>query len=230
MEKNCGYCDKVLIRKKNESKHDFMTRKFCDRLCWKKSTQINRICPFCNLCFITYPSRDKGHKIYCSSSCYKKDTKRCEEIDLNDENLRYQCVKCLEYKLINKFYKRKDTKRGFESKCNKCTNLDKSKNIQYRITKNLRTRIWEVLKRNSKSKNTTSLIGCLPKDLVIYLESKFIDGMTWENYGEWHIDHIRPCASFDLSIPEQQKQCFHYTNLQPLWAKENLSKGNKYDN
>jgi hypothetical protein len=51
--------------------------------------------------------------------------------------------------------------------------------------------------------------------------------MTFDNFGKWHIDHIIPCASFDLTKPEQQRQCFHYTNLQPLWAFENLSKGSK---
>ena len=52
--------------------------------------------------------------------------------------------------------------------------------------------------------------------------------MSWGNYGKWHVDHIRPCASFNLVNEEEQKKCFHYTNLQPLWAKDNLSKGSKY--
>ena len=61
----------------------------------------------------------------------------------------------------------------------------------------------------------------------MHLEAQFKPGMTWDNYGlkGWHVDHIRPCASFDLRDPEQQRRCFHYTNLQPLWAEENLKKG-----
>ena len=66
-------------------------------------------------------------------------------------------------------------------------------------------------------------------ELKAYLELQFTDGMTWENRGNWHIDHIRPCASFDLTDPEQQKQCFHYTNLQPLWAADNLAKSDSWD-
>ena len=61
-----------------------------------------------------------------------------------------------------------------------------------------------------------------------FLEAKFKEGMTWENHGEWHIDHIKPCVSFNLLDENEQKKCFHYTNLQPLWASENLSKGCKY--
>ena len=53
--------------------------------------------------------------------------------------------------------------------------------------------------------------------------------MTWENHGDWHIDHIRPCCSFNLLNDDDQKQCFHYTNLQPLWAKDNLMKGGKFN-
>jgi hypothetical protein len=71
-------------------------------------------------------------------------------------------------------------------------------------------------------------LGCSKQDFILYFQAKFKEGMTWENHGEWHIDHIKPCASFNLLDEEEQKKCFHYTNLQPLWASENLSKGSKY--
>ncbi|GAI33061.1 unnamed protein product, partial [marine sediment metagenome] len=60
-----------------------------------------------------------------------------------------------------------------------------------------------------------------------HLEKRFVKGMSWKNYGKWHIDHIKPCATFNLSEKKEQRKCFHYSNLQPLWAKENLSK-NKF--
>ena len=75
---------------------------------------------------------------------------------------------------------------------------------------------------------TMKLIGCDIPHLIKHLESNFKDGMTWDNYGKWHVDHIQPCISFDLEDINQQKKCFHYTNLQPLWAKENWLKGDKY--
>jgi hypothetical protein len=101
-------------------------------------------------------------------------------------------------------------------------------NPEYRIRKSLRTRIHHAVKNGIKTNKTMSLIGCSLEYFIAYLESKFQDGMTLDNYGQWHIDHIRPCSSFDLMDPEQQRQCFHYTNLQPLWAKDNLLKSDKF--
>jgi hypothetical protein len=100
---------------------------------------------------------------------------------------------------------------------------------QFKISKNLRTRINHALNGNLKSEPTLKLLGCTIEFLKSHLESKFRPGMTWENHTKfgWHIDHIRPCASFDLTIPKEQQKCFHYSNLQPFWAKDNLSKGSK---
>lgn len=101
--------------------------------------------------------------------------------------------------------------------------------LGYRLKETLRGRIWSALAGQAKSARTQELLGCPVIWLQVHLESQFRPGMSWENYGPvWHVDHIRPCASFDLSDPEQQKICFHWTNLQPLFAKENLSKGAKY--
>jgi hypothetical protein len=67
-------------------------------------------------------------------------------------------------------------------------------------------------------------LGCTIDELWNHLEKQFKPGMTKQNYGEWHVDHVLPCVSFDLSKEENQKKCFHYTNLQPLWAEENFKK------
>ena len=72
------------------------------------------------------------------------------------------------------------------------------------------------------------LVGCLIEFLIEYIEDKFTSEMNWDNYGTyWEIDHIIPCDSFDLTVPEEQKVCFHYLNLQPLTIKENREKSNK---
>ena len=97
----------------------------------------------------------------------------------------------------------------------------------FRMIKNYRTRTCKAYKNETKSKSTIELLGCTGIELANHLEKQFQPGMTHDNYGEWHIDHIKPIASFDLSDPEQEQECFHYTNLQPLWAEDNLSKGHK---
>lgn len=117
-------------------------------------------------------------------------------------------------------------KRKAEYEANK-----KKNDPAYRIEQALRTRMYQALRKSKKSACTEELVGCAFDDLKKYLEKKFLPGMSWSNYTRsgWHIDHIRPCASFDLSDPAQQRECFHYTNLQPLWAADNLSKSAKHE-
>ena len=100
-------------------------------------------------------------------------------------------------------------------------------NINFRILNNLRVRLYQALKKEKKLSSTLKLTGCTFEQLKKYLENKFEDGMDWNNYGVWHVDHIIPCAQFDLSNPEQQKICFHYTNLQPMWGENNMKKGSR---
>tara|TARA_R110000737_G_scaffold1672_1_gene5042 strand:+ start:58 stop:702 length:645 start_codon:yes stop_codon:yes gene_type:complete len=99
----------------------------------------------------------------------------------------------------------------------------------FRFIKNQRIRMRSILKGEYKCKSTIKLLGCSAEYCWNHLEQQFKPGMTRDNYGLWHVDHIIPCASFDISDPEQQKICFHYTNLQPLWAIDNMKKGAKLD-
>jgi hypothetical protein len=100
--------------------------------------------------------------------------------------------------------------------------------LKFRTLMNLRHRIYMALKGTVKSKRTIDLLGTSIDNLWIHLEKTFKPGMTKDNYGKiWQIDHKIPCAAFDLTKPEEQAKCFHYTNLQALFAKENLSKGAK---
>ena len=96
---------------------------------------------------------------------------------------------------------------------------------QFDMLTRLRRRLNHFISRGSKSAKTAELIGCSYEFFTKHIESQFTEGMSWENRDKWHIDHIVPCAAFDLSDPEQQRICFHYTNMRPLWAWENQSKG-----
>lgn len=98
-----------------------------------------------------------------------------------------------------------------------------------RLRKSVMNRIWSAMKNQRvNGVGSFSLVGCPVGFLRSYIEGKFENGMTWDNYGAWHVDHIRPCASFDLSDKEQVLQCFNWRNLQPMWASENSSKGSYY--
>jgi hypothetical protein len=109
-------------------------------------------------------------------------------------------------------------------------NERRKSDVEFRILGNLRGRVGSAVKlKAKKAAKTTVLVGCSMDQLLTFLEAEFTEGMTWENMGEWHIDHIRPCASFNLEDPEEQKKCFHWTNLQPLWAADNFAKSDRLD-
>jgi hypothetical protein len=104
-----------------------------------------------------------------------------------------------------------------------------------RIGFELRKTIWQALKHRDSGRDWRSdcrlaeIIGCSKPDLIAHIAARFLPGMSWSNYGRigWEIDHIKPCASFDLTQHEQVRACFHYTNLRPLWRADNLRKSRK---
>ena len=97
---------------------------------------------------------------------------------------------------------------------------------QYKLKLLLGNRMREALRARGfvKTKKTIELVGCSIEHLKEHLTKQFQTGMSWDNYGDCHVDHIKPCTSFDLTDSEQQKNCFHYTNLQPLWGTDNILK------
>lgn len=131
-------------------------------------------------------------------------------------------------KVYDKIYRQKNAQKFAESK-KRYEQRNKNKSW-FKIERNIRRRIHHALKDNYKSDHTMNLLGCTIEQFIKHIESQFEKGMNWDNYGQygWHIDHIKPCREFDLSDPEQQKLCFHYTNQRPLWAKDNLGRPRRY--
>lgn len=139
------------------------------------------------------------------------------------------CNKCNVEKHVTEFFVSRKITDGREGHCKACEYKRKMRNLntrkEVRVVENLRRRTRAVLEGTNKSASTLELIGCSPLELRSHLETQFTEGMSWDNYGKWHVDHIKPCCSFDLTDSRQQKECFNYTNLQPLWAEDNLRKG-----
>jgi len=154
--------------------------------------------------------------------CCKCDLEKSRDnftIDVRSpRGLRYHCKEC--DSIIKK------ERRSQHPEISRDESRKRRSNVKNRIRLNLGTRLYLAVEK--KHGNTMELTGCSKDDLYAHLESKFTEGMNWENYGKWHIDHIKPCAFFDLTKEEEQKKCFHWRNLQPLWAIDNMRKGAKY--
>ena len=170
----------------------------------------------------------------------------------------HTCSKCKLTKDVSTFAKNKSKKSGVNTYCKECMvsyrkeNADKLKkyfkeygevnrkkisarslrryqnNIQANLATTLRNRFNRAVKSEWKKGSAVRDLGCTITEFKIYLESKFQDGMSWENKGRggWHIDHMIPLSAFDLTDREQVKEACHYKNLQPLWEVDNLIKGN----
>lgn len=145
-------------------------------------------------------------------------------------NLAYSRAKCKRLRLLHpERYKNYDLKRRKQKTV--YTRNRRKTNLNFRIACALRGRLIQALKGAKKSKSALRLLGCSLASFKLYIESKFESGMSWKNHGrgegKWHIDHEMPCAIFDLTKPEHQRRCFHFSNLQPMWGTENLRKNCK---
>ena len=149
------------------------------------------------------------------------------------------CNECKRNKQIE-YHKGHKTEAINYSKDYRKTHKDESRTYQnkkyildvnYRLAKNLRNRLYNAIKNIQKSGSAVKDLGCTIEELKKYLEAKFMSGMTWDNRGNgtgmWNIDHMSPLSKFNLSNRSQFLKAVHYTNLQPLWWKDNIKKGNR---
>jgi len=181
----------------------------------------------------TTKSYDRKYgKKYCQQ-CQKWNEveEYCKDNDKKD-NLSTLCKECKNSNLrqYNQDVKKDEEKyKIIQEKVNKYKRERRNNDEDYKILCNLRSRLRHALNGKTKSDRTLKLLGCSTEDLWNHLENLFIPGMTRENYGEvWHLDHLKPCSIFNLEDPLEQRKCFNWKNLQPLFAIENLQKSNSY--
>ncbi len=172
---------------------------------------------------IWYPKHKEEERAYHKTPEYKEIAKRSrQKAYWSDPERRAERLR-----------KSRERRRTPEYRVKQAASAQRKRlaNPSYRIRTNLSTRLRRILKGlgGNKADSIRGLIGCSLAELVKHIESKWQTDMSWENYGPygWHIDHIMPCASFDLTDLEQQKACYHWTNLQPLWAADNISKSDR---
>lgn len=190
----------------------------------------------CTRCLVEYKSYARM-QLYCPM-CRKIVDREIARAARDPKKKRYErvCVVC-----NNKFMAWQPNQKACSGFCVKAFRYKRTyQRAKFRlatdpafaITRLTRNRVNELLKLSGvpKTERSLALVGCSIDELRQHLESKFMPDMTWKNRGihGWHIDHIKPCSSFDLTDPAQLRQCFHYTNLQPLWSRDNLKKSSHW--
>jgi hypothetical protein len=175
-----------------------------------------------NMHFYKNSKLERGFQYWCIDCCKQYRKENAIKIRHNKQNYYSKHrTEILEQKKEYNTLNRK--KRVLYNK------LRRQNNLNVRLADGLRTRLRFVIKGIIKSGSAVRDLGCSIEYLKAYLESKFQPGMTWDNYGKtgWHIDHIMPLSRFNLENREEFLKACHYTNLQPLWFYQNLSKQNK---
>lgn len=199
MEKECVVCKKIFIT-------GYPWAKTCKNIECKKVYVFD--CRKIGMRKYYLKNKEKIDKYRKQWYLDNKDTK-----DFKQKRFTYKKM----YEQSNKEYLRNRRKKYYYN------------NINIRLKELIRNRIRIALKHTHKHSKTVELLGCSIEQAREHLQKQFQLGMSWNNYNikGWHIDHIVPCSSFDLTKEEEQRRCFHYTNLQPLWAHENLVKHTK---
>jgi len=171
--------------------------------------------------------KDLNRKYAKANAVYIKDRKRkwdkANAVSIKARRRKYAKANAVSIKDQKRKYR-----MSHRSQINAQERLRRKTDPGLRLVRTLRSRLRHALNGNTKSAKTLDLLGCSVDECKDHLERQFTKGMSWGNRSLWHIDHIRPCASFDMSLESDQRACFHYSNLQPLWAADNLSKGSTY--
>lgn len=166
-------------------------------------------------------------KVFCSK-CKKPGT---APMNWRGSWRHIQCSSCIaeSFRHIKANYKPKPKDEKYWRDCRKRQWLRIKNDPIKHIKAKMRCRISKAFRRAGESpeagKSKLEYLGCTPKELRAYIQAMFKKGMSWDNASEWHIDHVIPIAAFDLSLESERTKAFHYTNLQPLWAEDNIKKG-----
>jgi hypothetical protein len=169
-------------------------------------------------CLVCSRSRNKQHRDKYKEILNAKRREQYKAIEIKVRKYEYVQQNKERFAARNREYKR-------------CYVANRKKDPLFKLQNNLRIRLITAIKQGSKAGSAVKDLGCSIEELKQYLESKFQPGMSWDNWGRhgWHIDHIKPLSRFDLSNREEFLKACHYTNLQPLWAIDNIRKGNKHN-
>lgn len=200
----------------------------------------------CNVCKIDKPLSDYykdenhpcGYKVRCKIciDIAKRNSPKTREYfeknkkEIYERHKRYRNRPEVRERILAKKKEwRENNKDKVRIYDNEYKKRKKKHDLNYRLKSILRSTLSSKIRKTKNSPKTVELLGCTIDFFRQYLESKFLEGMNWSNYGlkGWHIDHKYPCSKFDLSKIEDQKKCFHYSNLQPMWAIDNILKSNK---